>query len=990
MSLAPADLRVLSRLLDQCLALGDAERETWLAALPTAQQRHVPQLRAMLAQAPHLDAERRWATLPGLGADETETAAQAGERVGAYRLVREIGRGGMGSVWLAARADGHFTRDVALKLPRLALDAGLAERMAGEREIAARLEHPHIARLYDAGIDARGRPYLAMAHIDGLPIDAHCRRHALDVPARLRLFLDVVQAVAYAHAQQVVHRDLKPSNVLVDSQGRAQLLDFGIARLLEPAGAEAAEAAEPLRPRTLTPAYAAPEVLQGRAAGVAADVYALGVMLFELLTGQLPHGARPRPPGAMAPLASTRADSPQQARLLRGDLDAILACALQVDPARRYAGAQALGDDILRHLQAHPVSARANAPLYRLQRWAARHCTGLVAATVVLATLVGGGGLALQFDRRAAQAAEREQVVKAFVADIFRASGNLAAAAASHPSRHGDGLVDHGAELIGQRFAGQPELQAELYGLVGEVYADMGAQRLAIGYAERQVAALESRAAAPVLRGRARLLLAQGLFDDERLADAEVQVRQALALAAGEPLVERDALTWLVRVQLALGQAEQAAATLDHLAARWPQAEAVPTLAGAWATAARARLLIARNRLDEGMPLFRAATLQAQAAQGPRSTVAATIQIAHAHELVKTTQAVPAQQVFDAAMATLQALGGAHAVRAERERARFAWVRYTVFFHGTAAEAIAQLEASRRALAASALHLPGWFLPQIEFWLGDVRSRSGDITEGLALLERSLPALTLALASQRERFQRADALGYALMNAGQHVQAEPWLQQRMALRRAMSGGTHPRAAFDYIHIAHNRMLGGAPDAAIAFLDQAPHFEPMRGEGGGADRYNQALRRARAAVHLARHEPAVALALLDQARPGPGAPPFDMAFDRLVRGEALCALGRAQAGLGLLRQQVADDDAGDDHALAPWRLRTQALLGLCAWAVGERGVARQAAERARAGFAAQSGVSAYYLAPLLRLDRLPGMRQVGPSTAQRRVAPKSGT
>ena len=185
----------------------------------------------MLAREATLDTDDRLAAMPSLPPSD-ESVAHAGDRVGAYALLREIGRGGMGSVWLAARADGSFKRQVALKLPRLAWGAGLAERMAREREIGALLEHPNIARLYDAGVDERGRPYLALEYIDGQPIDAWCEAQGLSVRDRLRLFVQVARAVAYAHGRLVVHRDLKPSNVMVTPDGQAHLLDFGIAKLL--------------------------------------------------------------------------------------------------------------------------------------------------------------------------------------------------------------------------------------------------------------------------------------------------------------------------------------------------------------------------------------------------------------------------------------------------------------------------------------------------------------------------------------------------------------------------------------------------------------------------------------------------------------------------------------------------------------------------------------------------------------------------------------
>src|SRR5262245_60210181 len=290
--LDPAQWSALRGLLDSALALEPAQRSTWIEQLPPEHAYLKQRLVGLLAHVADGTGASPLDTLPKVETAQFapdlasgEGVEQAGELIGPYRLVRPLGAGGMGSVWLAERTDMLQKRPVALKLPRAAWrGARLAERLAREREILAALNHPNIARLYDAGIAADGQPYLALEFVEGERFDAYCKRKQLDVPARLRLFLQVARAVAHAHANLVVHRDLKPTNILVSESGEVKLLDFGIAKLLDEGGGRETELTQ-LGGRALTPDYAAPEQILGRAIGTAADVYALGVVLFELLTG---------------------------------------------------------------------------------------------------------------------------------------------------------------------------------------------------------------------------------------------------------------------------------------------------------------------------------------------------------------------------------------------------------------------------------------------------------------------------------------------------------------------------------------------------------------------------------------------------------------------------------------------------------------------------------------------------------------------------------
>ncbi|WP_130618075.1 serine/threonine-protein kinase [Dyella amyloliquefaciens] len=418
----------LSPLLDVLFDLPPSEQERQLVAWEESTPAVAARLRELLASASHADASSFLETLPVVtGADPSHLSThQPGDGVGPWRLRTQIGRGGMAEVWLAHREDQLIDRDVALKLPLPGYGTGrLGARFAKERSILAGLNHPHIARLYDAGIDANGQAWLALEHVAGDDIVGWCRQHEASTARRLELFLQVCDAVQYAHGRLVLHRDLKAGNVRVNEEGQVRLLDFGIAQLLDADEESSSLSLADGVPLSLD--GAAPEQVLGERLGIAADVYALGGLLYRLLSDESPYepvlaGRRaltqaildqvPRRP-------SERANSPALRRALKGDLDTIILKALEKRPGDRYATVRDLAGDIRRHLRREPVIARRPSVHYQVARFIGRHKVAVPAAVAAIAALVAVTAIALQQARVARAQVARTEAVNQFVLGIF-------------------------------------------------------------------------------------------------------------------------------------------------------------------------------------------------------------------------------------------------------------------------------------------------------------------------------------------------------------------------------------------------------------------------------------------------------------------------------------------------------------------------------------------------------------------------------------------
>jgi eukaryotic-like serine/threonine-protein kinase len=499
-----------------------------------------------------------------------------GTRIGPYELKSVIGQGGMSTVYAAKRADAQYEQTVAIKvIHQTSLHPRLRARLRAERHILATLDHPCIARLIDSGEMEDGAPYLVMEYVDGLAADVYCDSQTLFVRERLELFVQICAAVQFAHRNLVVHRDIKPANILVTEAGAPKLLDFGIAKLLAPDSLSHTVPVTRLQERILTPENAAPEQVLGRAITTATDVYALGVLLYQLLTGRSPYRLQTysqlqleraicmdeplRPSQAIRSQLTGESDkdlaliaerrglpADRLRKRLAGDLDAIVGMAMRKEPALRYASADALADDIRRHLASEPVLARQGDKRYRTVKFIRRHAMPLGLAAAAFVLMAGVAGLTLFQNHRIEQARQataeqrdRAQQVSAFMVDVFAQADPYQAQGRDTSARE---LLDRGAAKIMAQLDTQPEVRAELLESIGISYRRLGFADRAVPPLER---ALELRRRAsppdPNLIVAALSNLADALFASGQIPSAEGKLQEALALATTTPIVDATA-----------------------------------------------------------------------------------------------------------------------------------------------------------------------------------------------------------------------------------------------------------------------------------------------------------------------------------------------------------------------------------------------------------------------------------------------------------------
>jgi tetratricopeptide (TPR) repeat protein/tRNA A-37 threonylcarbamoyl transferase component Bud32 len=837
-------------LFDELIELPEPERARRLAELRAGNPELAGRLERLLAADAAGTGFLDQSTLDLLGRAgaspaeaELEPSLPAGTIVGAWRVVSLLGRGGMGEVYLAERCDPAFAQRVALKVIKRGMDSqAIVKRFVRERQILARLDHPNLAHLLDGGTGPDGRPYFALEWVEGEPITSWCQRRDVDLDGRLRLMHTVCMAVASAHMRLVVHRDLKPANILVTADGTVKLLDFGIAKLLADDDAEGLTLTQ-LGARALTPAYAAPEQILGDPVSTATDVYALGVLLYELITGALPHRRDQRALQALAnavehetverPSAVLRRPRDRArlvgrvagsrlARRVAGDLDLIVMTAVHRDQARRYPSARALGNDLGHFLAGRPIRARPDEVGYRMRKFVSRHRLPVAALGAGILALLAGLGLSLWQAHAASRAAQRADAeaqraerVKSFLVSIFQQSDPETGEGAKLTARE---LLERGAASVDAGLAGEPQVQAELLDAVARIENNLGLLDQGLAHAQRALAL--RRAVLPPSDGRIGLSL-------DTLGEV---LRSRGAMAESRKRFEA-AIPMLIR-SYGADSTEVAVARRDlGGSVRQPQESrlAVVLLRQALATFVRrygeAHVESAETLLELGLAFeqdrqyreaeaaYRRAWALLERSLGPRNTKVSGAQEALAGLLDRTGRAAEARPLLERALAVDRAVLGP---RAER-------LGEILFSYGNLLRREEDYAAAERALSeALAIFGPDRFdAGHCLRYLGLVAMGQERHQEAAALFARAAETYRRTLGEDDVQRWRAVAdLGCAHLQLGRITEARRELAAAVAGIERSAGANAYELLLPLTEMGELQTSAGQAGAAVGTLRRA--------------------------------------------------------------------------------------------------------------------------------------------------------------------------
>jgi eukaryotic-like serine/threonine-protein kinase len=887
---AASDWLSIRTLFEQAMDLPAAERAAFLERSCAGDDALRSEVEAMLAA--DVRAAREKTGLGGAAPDllralndderDEQRDRLVGLRLGHWRLLREIGRGGMGAVYLAERDDGEYTQQAAIKLVRPGWDVGeLLQRFRAERQILATLNHPNIARLLDGGVSDDGKPYLVLEYIEGSGIGRYCNEHQLGIEARLRLFLTVCEAVTHAHRRLVVHRDLKPSNIMIDTSGQVKLLDFGIAKLIEADGGVTATSA-----RMFTPEYAAPEQVRGEAVTTGVDVYALGLLLFDLLTGRRPYGATATTPAAYEQAiltqepqrpsqaavqddaeAATRSaehaaarnlDPAQLSALLRGDLDAIVLKALRKEPEQRYASVAEFAGDILCHLQRQPVAARRGNLRYRMTRFLQRHALATALAALAVFSLLAGLGVALwqadvardERDLARREALKSRQALK-FMAGVFQLADPSESLGKSITAVD---LLRKGRLDIEAQLHDEPEVRAELLISLGDAYMGLGLSKDAKSL--YQAALSDARGLeSPRLMGTAMSALSHAI---NRLGDhaaSEAMKREALEL----PLAS-DVAGETLRAELEMGLG-----TLVSARSGFPEAEV-------WFRQGRERYRRATGQTHWESVIPFSSLLHSTG----RAAEAETLLTEALAEARKTLPAVhPARASLSAQLAINHSRQG-RPKQAEPLLREALAVKIAIY-----GEEHPAVDITRHNLARTLAELGQW-------------------QDAEALFRRVIDSETRRYSAHHTSVAAGQAgLARTLLDSGRAAQAEPYWRAAQATASEKFGPLDSAVGITAIGLGRTLLELGRFDEASEALDLAERVYIHLGENGTG---SLALTRlAQTRISLARNAPEPDCSLARQALAALVKPGVNRAYAQAVLGACLQQVGRHDQALPLLME-----------------------------------------------------------------------------------------
>jgi len=991
-TLSPDQWSALSPYLDKALTLSGEERTHWLKVVRAENPDLARQLQELLSEHQAAQLEAFLETSP---ITLSENPGLAGQTLGAYRLVSPIGQGGMGTVWLAERSDGRFQRKAAVKFLSTALiGSGGEERFKREGAILGRLAHPNIAELLDAGVSSAGHPYLVIEYVEGEPIDTSCDKRKLDLRGRVRLFLDVLGAVAHAHANLIVHRDIKPSNVLVSKDGQVKLLDFGIAKLLEGEGRQgAATLLTHEAGSAFTPQFAAPEQLTGGAVTTATDVYELAVLLYVLLTGQHPVGAgihspadlvkaivETEPPRASGMIGSdagivaarNRGTSPDKLqRQLRGDLDAILLKGLRKQPAERYITPDAFAEDLRRYLGGSPVIAQPESTWYRTKKFLIRRRWAVASVASVVLALAAGLGAALWQAHIAKRESRVAIAMEGFLEDIFRANSSYQDDPVKARQTTARQLLDIGARKIDREMADVPEAKLRILNTLGTMYADLGLadesvnlQRKRVDLARRRYGnnSVEVAAALTDLGSSLHTSTSVGeregvLLEAKRILDEHRDFRSR---QRGELLIQLAQHYESSDIQKSLEYSRQAV----DVYRKYP---AEPMLAEALYQEALVLPMLGQSRQAE--PLLKEAIQLSARLEGDPNAGLARFYAYLGQTQQDLAEFAAAEESLRKALQAARKLNGEdHVDTLETE------LRLGAFLSATSrtAEGLEHVDRARQILLRTHLDEDPFFAPQVYLEYGRSLVHAGRWEEGLRCVEKAVENRRKNRPGTRYLAQMLYLQASILTDMGHYEESGRLLDEADAIAKKVNYPT-PHIAAD----ERARLLiatGHAAEADSAF----DTFHPPTPVSGVLELDVLRLHVSRAEIALGRGDNATAAQLAAKVLQELSATndrdylKWLEARAAFVQGRADLQLGHPRDALSLLQRAVELRKSTVD-ADSPLLAMAQVALSDCYLDLGENAKAGDVAANAKQAFVSHREIGTQYLRPWKNLEKR--LRQV---------------